>query len=129
MTTTRTGYAIIATGGKQYWVTPGAVFSVEKLEGEAGSELTLTDVLAVHDGKRLALGRPQVAGAKVVCQIVKQGRDRKVVSFKYKRREGFHWKKGHRQSITTLKVLDLVPPPVSSPKAMSAGGGMVADGQ
>ncbi len=100
-------YAVVATGGKQYVVRQGSVLTVEKLAGEAGGQVTLSDVLALHDGKTLSVGRPHVAGAQVVCQVVAQQRAPKVVSYKYKRRKGFHWKKGHRQSVTRLKVLEV----------------------
>lgn len=100
-------YAVVATGGKQYVVRQGSVLTVEKLAGEAGGQVTLSDVLAVHDGKALSVGRPHVAGAQVLCQVVAQQRAPKVVSYKYKRRKGFHWTRGHRQSVTRLKVLQV----------------------
>ncbi|OGX41261.1 MAG: 50S ribosomal protein L21 [Omnitrophica WOR_2 bacterium RIFCSPHIGHO2_02_FULL_68_15] len=100
-------YAVVATGGKQYVVRQGSVLTVEKLAGEQGGQVTLSSVLALHNGTTLSLGRPHVAGAQVVCQVVAQQRAPKVVSYKYKRRKGFHWKKGHRQSVTRLKVLEV----------------------
>ena len=100
-------YAVVATGGKQYVVRQGSLLTVEKLTGETGGQVTLSDVLAVHDGRRLSIGRPHVAGAQVLCQVVAQARAPKVVSFKYKRRKGFHWTRGHRQSVTQLKVLEV----------------------
>lgn len=101
-------YAVVATGGKQYVVRQGSVLTVEKLAGEHGGQVMLSDVLAVHDGQQLSVGRPHVAGAQVVCQVVAQRRAPKVVSFKYKRRKGFHWTRGHRQSVTQLKVVQVV---------------------
>lgn len=101
-------YAIVETGGKQYLLKPGVVVAVERLEGEAGGQVTLSRVLAIHDGQQFTIGRPTVAGAQVVCQLVAQTRAPKVVSYKYKRRKGFHWKKGHRQSVTQLKVVKVV---------------------
>lgn len=103
-------YAIVQTGGKQYLLKPGTVLAVERLDGEAGGQVTLSNVLAVHDGQRLTVGRPTVTGAEVVCQLLAQTRAPKVVSYKYKRRKGFHWKKGHRQSVTQLKVVKVVMP-------------------
>ena len=103
-------YAVVATGGKQYLVRQGSVLTVEKLASETSEgpgRVTLSQVLALHDGQRLSVGRPHVAGAQVVCEIVAQQRAPKVVSYKYKRRKGFHWTRGHRQSVTQLKVLQV----------------------
>ncbi len=108
MTETPFPYAIVETGGKQYVARAGALLTIEKLAGEAGAEIALDRVLAVHDGQRLTVGHPIVTGAQVVGSIVAQTRAPKVVSYKYKRREGFHWKKGHRQSVTKFKVLNVV---------------------
>ena len=117
-----TPYAVVETGGKQYVLRPDAVVAVERLAGDAGSQVTLSRVLAVHNGKQLTVGQPVVSGAQVICEVLKQARAPKVVSYKYSRREGFHWKRGHRQAVTQLKVLQVAPPPVSSPKAMPTGG-------
>ena len=109
--TVKAPYCVVETGGKQYLVVPGSVLTVERLDGPVGGQVTLTRVLALHDGQRLTVGHPVVGGAQVVCQVLTQTRAPKVVSYKYKRREGFHWKKGHRQSVTQLKVLEVTPPP------------------
>ena len=109
-------YAIVETGGKQYLVRPGSLVTVERLDGDRGSQVSLSRVLAVHDGQHLAIGHPVVAGAQVVCEVTSQTRGPKLISYKYKRRKGFHWKKGHRQSVTQLKVLKV---------ALPAGGGVV----
>ena len=108
MADTVSPYAIVETGGKQYVVRTGDLLTIEKLAGEAGAEIALDRVLAVSDGRQLTVGHPVVAGAQVVGSIVAQTRAPKVVSYKYKRRKGFHWKKGHRQSVTKLKVLKVV---------------------
>lgn len=100
-------YGIVETGGKQYLVQPGSVVTVERLAGDPGAQVSLSRVLAVHDGRQLTLGRPVVTGASVVCAVIAQTKGPKVVSYKYKRRKGFHWKKGHRQSVTQLKVLEV----------------------
>jgi large subunit ribosomal protein L21 len=97
-------YAVVETGGKQYLVKAGDVLRVEKLGTEAGKSLELTSVLAASDGTALTIGRPMVSGAKVSCTVVDQIRGPKVVSFKKKRRKGYHRKVGHRQSLTVLKV-------------------------
>jgi len=101
-------YAIVETGGKQCVVHSGSVVTVERLEGQRGGQVSLSRVLAVHDGQRLTVGHPVVSGAQVVCEVVAQTRAPKVVAYKYKRRKGFHWTRGHRQSVTRLKVLQVM---------------------
>lgn len=97
-------YAVIETGGKQYRVTDGERLTVEKLEGEIGSKLTLGKVLLVADGDKVTLGKPTVAGAKVEATVLSQDRTQKVRVVKFKRRTGYHHRIGHRQSVTTLRV-------------------------
>jgi len=97
-------YAIIETGGKQYMVRPGDRLDVEKLDAEPGSSVTVEAVLAVSDGAKLTVGAPRVAGAAVDLDVVEQFRGRKVVSFKKKRRKGYHKTIGHRQNLTAVKV-------------------------
>ncbi|MCJ7836576.1 50S ribosomal protein L21 [Cuneatibacter sp. NSJ-177] len=96
-------YAIIATGGKQYKVSEGDVIRVEKLDVEAGQNYEFDRVLAVNDGE-LTVGNPTVAGAKVTATVQKQGRGKKVIVYKYKRKSGYHKKNGHRQAYTELKI-------------------------
>ena len=96
-------YAIIATGGKQYKVEEGDIIRVEKLEAEEGESVTLTEVLALNDGS-LKAGTPTIPGATVTASVVAQGRARKVVVYKYKRKSGYHKKNGHRQAYTALKI-------------------------
>lgn len=97
-------YAVIRTGGKQYRVKEGDVLSVERLPGDVGSTITFDDVLAVGEGAELKVGTPHVAGAKVDAEIVLQGRARKVIVFKFKRRKNYKRTKGHRQYFTRIKV-------------------------
>lgn len=92
--------AIFTTGGKQYYVTEGDVIFVEKLDVEAGKDVTFTDVLFV-DGKA---GTPYVNGAKVVCNVEKHGKQKKIVVFKYKPKKKYRNKQGHRQPYTKLVV-------------------------
>lgn len=96
-------YAIIATGGKQYKVSEGDVIRVEKLEAEAGETVTFDQVLAVNDGE-LKVGAPTVAGAAVTGTVEKQGKAKKVIVYKYKRKTGYHKKNGHRQLYTQVKI-------------------------
>ncbi|MDO5673665.1 MAG: 50S ribosomal protein L21 [bacterium] len=97
-------YAIIRTGGKQYQVEAGDRLRVEKLEGEVGATVELDEVLLLVDGENIQIGRPVVEGAKVVATIVEQGRQKKIIVFKKKRRKGYQVKKGHRQFYTALNI-------------------------
>ena len=100
-------YAIIRTGGKQYQVAPGEHVRVEKLGGEVGETVELADVLLVADGEDVKIGQPVVEGAKVTAQIVEQGKAKKVLVFKKKRRKGFKVKRGHRQLFTALEIKEI----------------------
>lgn len=100
-------YAVIETGGKQYRVSEGAVLNVERLEGEAGSQLALDRVLAVSDGNTLTVGTPTVEGTTVTAELLEQLRGPKVVSFKKKRRKGYKKKIGHRQDLSRIKIVGL----------------------
>ena len=96
-------YAIIVTGGKQYKVSEGDVIRVEKLDVEAGKEVTFDNVIAVSDDNTLKVAG-DVSSAKVSATVVEQGRAKKVVVYKYKRKTGYHKKNGHRQPFTTVKI-------------------------
>ena len=95
-------YAIIATGGKQYKVSEGDVIDVEKLDGEAGAEVTFDNVVAVSDGTLKVADA--VKGAKVTGEIVEQGRGKKIIVYRFKAKSGYHKKKGHRQAFTRVKI-------------------------
>ena len=96
-------YAIIATGGKQYKVAEGDVIRVEQLGVEAGAEVVFDQVLFVNNGEA-KVGDPTVAGATVTASVVGEGRDKKVIVYKYKRKTGYHKKNGHRQAYTKVKI-------------------------
>ena len=96
-------YAIIATGGKQYKVSEGDIITIEKLGADAGQTVTFDQVLAVNNGE-LTVGSPTVANATVTASVIKEGRGKKVIVYKYKRRTGYHKKNGHRQSFTQVKI-------------------------
>lgn len=100
-------YAVIRTGGKQQKVAPGAVIKIEKIDGEAGSTVTLDDVLAIGDDKGLTVGTPTVDGASVTAEVLEQTRGAKILVFKKKRRQNYRRKKGHRQHLTVLRVTDI----------------------
>ena len=96
-------YAIIATGGKQYKVAEGDVLKVEKLGAEEGASVTFDQVLAVNnDGIRL--GNPTVEGASVSATVLENGKGKKVIVYRYKRKSGYHKKNGHRQQYTKVKI-------------------------
>ncbi len=95
-------YAIIATGGKQYKVSEGDVIRVEKLNAETGNTVTFDQVIAVSDDT-LKVGA-DVAGATVSATVMEQGRGKKVIVYKYKRKTGYHKKNGHRQAYTQVKI-------------------------
>ena len=95
-------YAIIATGGKQYKVAEGDVIRVEKLGVEAGETVTFENVLAISDNG-LKVGE-EVANATVTASVVENGKAKKVIVYKYKRKSGYHKKNGHRQQYTAVKI-------------------------
>ena len=95
-------YAIIATGGKQYKVAEGDIINVEKLGVEAGETVTFDQVLAVsNDGLKVGA---DVESATVTGSVVKNGKAKKVIVYKYKRKTGYHKKSGHRQQFTQVKI-------------------------
>lgn len=97
-------YAIIKTGGKQYRVSEGQTLRVEKLDGDKGDSVRLDTVLLVGGEGETRIGTPTVEGAAVDAQIMRQGRGKKIIVFKKKRRKGYHKKQGHRQAFTELKI-------------------------
>ncbi len=97
-------FAVIRTGGKQYRVSPNDLMKVEKLEGEPGSTITFTDVLAVGSDGNLTIGAPIVAGASVTATVIAQDRLDKIIIFKKRRRQNSRRKNGHRQHVTVLRV-------------------------
>jgi len=96
-------YAVIETGGKQYKVAEGEFLKVEKLAGEVGDSIEFAEVLMVG-GEKIVVGAPHVAGATVTAKIAVQGRDKKILVFKSKRRKGTRKLRGHRQHKTVLKI-------------------------
>jgi len=100
--------AVIKTGGKQYLVSPGKIIKVEKLKGEEGSEVKFDKVLLVEKNKKIEVGDPLVKGAQVTGKVIKQGKDKKVISFKYKAKKRYRTKKGHRQPFTEVEILKIV---------------------
>ncbi len=97
-------YAIVETGGKQYWASQGAVLQVEKLDGTVGSTVTLDKVLLISGEGGTTIGTPVIPKAKVTGEIVAQGRTPKIIVFKKKRRKAYRRTRGHRQSFTNVKI-------------------------
>ena len=100
-------YAVLKTGGKQYKVAPGDVLKVELLDGEKGATIELSDVLLVEKEGEITIGRPTVAGAVVKAEILGQGRGKKVLVFKHKRRKSYRKMNGHRQEYTELRIKEI----------------------
>lgn len=101
-------YAIIENGGKQYKIQEGKKVKLEKIQAPEGEEIRLENVLAISGDSGTVLGAPYIGGAYVNGKVVSQGRSKKVVVFKYKRRKDYKVKKGHRQAYTELLVEKIV---------------------
>jgi large subunit ribosomal protein L21 len=101
-------YAVIQTGGKQYKADKGSLLRIERIETEVGKTVELDQVLLVADGEKVTVGRPLVAGAKVVAEVIRQARAAKVLAYKYKPRKHSEKMRGHRQYYTQLRVVDVV---------------------
>jgi large subunit ribosomal protein L21 len=100
-------YAVLETGSKQYRVSAGDRLEVERLEVEAGQPVTFERVLLVNNEGKLTVGSPTVASATVVADVVEHIRGEKKVSFKMKRRKGYHKTIGHRQELTVVKIKEI----------------------
>ena len=97
-------YAIVESGGKQYKAVPGTTIEVDRLQVEEGSQLDLDQVLLVSDGEDVKVGTPTIAGATVKTTVVEHFKGRKIIVFKYKTRERYRRKQGHRQQYTRLQI-------------------------
>ncbi len=97
-------YAIVNTGGKQYKIQQGDVLRVEKIPGEVGSPVSFDKVLMFSDGENFNIGRPVLDNVAVKGHIVDQGKGKKIIVFKYKRRKRYRRKLGHRQQYTEIKI-------------------------
>lgn len=100
-------YAVIRTGGKQYRVAPGDLIRVEKVGGDPGSDVEFTDVLMTADEAAIRVGTPLLAGARVTGKVVQQGKAKKILVFKKKRRKNYRRHRGHRQLFTDVRVIGI----------------------
>ena len=97
-------YAVVNSGGKQYKVQKGEVLKVEKISGDVGSSVTFDRVLMFSDGENVSIGQPVLDSVSVEGHIVEQGKAKKIIVFKYKRRKRFRRKNGHRQEFTAVQI-------------------------
>src|SRR5688572_18873857 len=100
-------FAVIRTGGKQYRVAAEDVIKVDKIQGDPGEIVQLGEVLVVG-GDDTTLGAPTIAGASVAAEVLEQGRGRKVIAFKKRRRKNSRRKRGHRQEFTMIRVTEIL---------------------
>jgi large subunit ribosomal protein L21 len=97
-------YAVVTSGGKQYKVKQGDVLRVEKISGEVGDPFSFDKVLMFSDGENVRIGQPALDNIAVRGHIVEQGKARKIIVFKYKRRKRYRRKQGHRQQFTAIRI-------------------------
>jgi len=101
-------YAVVKTGGKQYRVAPNEKITVERLQGEVGDIIELSEVLMISDGDNIDIGAPMIEGACVGAELVEQARGKKIIVFKKKRRKGYRRRNGHRQDLTVLQITEIL---------------------
>ena len=97
-------YAIVSTGGKQYKVQEGDILRIEKIPGDVGAPVTFDQVLMYSDGETVTVGQPVLEDFAVTAHIIEQGKAKKIIVFKYKRRKRYRRKQGHRQQYTAVKI-------------------------
>ena len=99
--------AIIKTGGKQYLVEPGTKINIEKVDKKEGEEITFSQVLLLEKNRKLEIGDPFVKDSQVVGKVLKQGKNEKVIIFKYKPKKRYQRKMGHRQPFTEVEITEI----------------------
>jgi large subunit ribosomal protein L21 len=97
-------YAIFRTGGKQFRAEAGRTVRIPSVTAEPGAKLTFDEVLLGSDGEKVKAGTPVIAGARVTGEVVRHGRDKKIIVFKFKRRKNYARKQGHRQGFTEVRI-------------------------
>ena len=101
-------FAVIKTGGKQYVVVPGQKLMIEKLIAKEGEGVSFDEVLLYADGEEVKIGTPVVSGAKVEVEVLRQGREKKKIVFKYHSKSRYRKKKGHRQPFTEVEIKKII---------------------
>tara|TARA_Y100000590_G_scaffold470415_1_gene664684 strand:+ start:5561 stop:5920 length:360 start_codon:yes stop_codon:yes gene_type:complete len=115
-------HAIISTGGKQYMVKTGQSFNIESIDGDIGDVIEFSDVLFISEDGKSSIGTPTVKGAKVKAEIVRNGRDKKIIVFKYKNKIRYRKKNGHRQEFTEINIKDiLIDKPKTTKRSVANG--------
>ncbi len=99
--------AVIKTGGKQYIVSPGQKIRIEKLNKKEGAEISFGEVLLLEKNKKIEIGTPFLKNVKVVGKVLRQGKNKKVIVFKFEQTNRYHVKKGHRQLFTEVEITDI----------------------
>ena len=112
-------YAIFQSGGKQYKAAPGTVVKVEKIPGEVGENVSLEQMLLISEGEEMRIGQPLLSDVHIRGRIVEQGRHRKIVIFKYKRRKDYRKKQGHRQPYTAVLIEGIETKAQEAPQAVA----------
>jgi large subunit ribosomal protein L21 len=97
--------AVIKTGGKQYFVSPGEKIKIEKLNAKEGKEVIFKEVLLLKENGKIEIGNPLIKGAKVIGKVISQGKNKKVIVFKYKSKTRYRIKKGYRQPFSEVEIL------------------------
>ena len=100
-------FAVFSTGGKQFRVEPGTKLRIPTLEAEEGTTVSFDHVLLASDGEAVSVGQPTVAGASVKAEVLRHGKDRKIIVFKRKKRKGHRRKQGHRQKFTEIRIAEI----------------------
>ncbi len=101
-------YAVFKSGGKQFRAEPGVRIRIPSVEAEPGSTITFDEILIASDGGDVSVGAPTVDGAHVKAEVLRHGRDKKIIVFKRKRRKGYRRKQGHRQGFTEVRIDEIV---------------------
>ncbi len=100
-------YAVFSTGGKQFRAEPGTKIRIPTLEAEEGTTVSFDRVLIASKGDDISVGQPTVPGASVTAEVLRHGKDRKIIVFKRKKRKGYRRKQGHRQKFTEIRIAEI----------------------
>lgn len=101
-------FAVVRAGSKEYEVSKGSLIQTEKIEGKAGDKIEFKDIILLERDGEIVWGKGIPTGATVLGAIERQGRKKKIIVFKYKRRKGYKKKIGHRQCYTTIRIMDIL---------------------